>query len=144
MKKVLMVLVIIGLILTSCMPTSPQQGETKFKYNGVEVSFFTPDTLISNTILAKITPELMQKAKYNLKYPASFVPNNMNVSRVNEDRVEGLMEFMEFKFQEPITLSATLYYKGKNAFGMEGSESITLYFTEKGEYVGTVPKLEGF
>ena len=136
MKKLLILSVAITFF--SCNNTDPTRTSSDFNYEGNEVSFITQDTLITDGTIKKIKNHILLEAKYTCKYPESFIPNNLMIIRVDSTGFEGLKEFIE----GDVAFLSYIYFKAKNSFGMAGSESLSLYYSENGDYAGKLPTFD--
>lgn len=136
MKKILLLFVAIAFF--SCNNTDPTRTSLDFNYEGNKVLFFTNDSLITDGAIKKIKNHILLEAKYTCKYPESFLPNNLIISRVDSTSFEGLKEFVKGN----IAFNGTIYFKAKNSYGMAGSENLALFYSESGEYLGKLPTID--
>jgi hypothetical protein len=135
LKKLLLLFVAVAFF--SCNNTNPTKTSSEFNYEGHKVWFVSSDTLITNATIKRIKNHTFSTAKYNCKYPESFIPTFFYITRV-DSWSENLEEFIEGN----IAFNGTITFKAKNSYGMAGSESLSFYYSENGEYLGKLPTID--
>ena len=97
MKKVLIIILLTAIV--SCT-TNPSRTDTDFKHEGEKVGFFTQDSIITDFTIKRIKTSIFSRTKSDCKYPDSFIPVNLLISRVDSLTVGDYKESFPLYFNE--------------------------------------------